>query len=114
MSRPEAFFAAQSPANQPEQIRIADYFDYRTPLDRSGVEIPDFGKGAIAEDKPFLRIDYRDALHHASQDRARTIALAAQRADRAVHPSRRFVQRHGQIGEFVARALGGQGTKISV
>ena len=114
MSLCRPFFAAQGAANQPEQFRIANHFDQRAAFAARGIEVQDFRKGAIRENEPFLRVDHRDAFHHASQNGARTVALAAERADRAVHPSRRFVQRRGQIGEFVARSLGGQRTEISL
>ena len=59
-------------------------------------------KRAIAKNKPFLSINHGDAFHHASQDRARAIAFATQRADLGLSTPRRFVERRGQLRKLIA------------
>ena len=108
------FFSRQGAANQSQQFGIADHFDQGPAFAARRIAVQDFRERAVGENQPFLRVDHPHAFHHAAQNRARTVALAAERADRAIHPRRRFIQRLGEFREFVARSFGGQGTEIAL
>ncbi len=110
----ETFLASEGAANQSQELRVADHLDQVPSFDIRGVQVQNFGKGAIGKDQAFVRINYGDALDHASQDGARAIALAAERTDGPLEPHRGFIHGFGEAGKSIPRVFSRQGAEISL